>query len=219
MNQKIYSDRTELEGVDLPTAGQTKMLVIDENKKLKSEPKPVSDVEPITGTIPLRYGLGEGRIKVGNGIFEKDAVNRSQLDALAVGRIRVESWKISLDKSQINNLHTTPISVLWSDMGLDNNHVVRWRPELTAVKIDDDGTPFFGSSPIHVGRFPIQGVISIHPTRYGVSGIYSAFPVQNSVHVGVEPEFYIETGGEITGGGVKAKIEIMLFYEIDTVIF
>lgn len=40
MKQKIYSDRTELEGVDLPSAGQTRMLVIDENKKIKSEAKP-----------------------------------------------------------------------------------------------------------------------------------------------------------------------------------
>src|SRR5690606_35805049 len=40
MRQKIYSDRTELEGVDLPSAGQTKMLVIDEDKKIKSEDKP-----------------------------------------------------------------------------------------------------------------------------------------------------------------------------------
>lgn len=40
MSQKIYSDRTEVEGVDLPGAGQTRMLVIDENKKIKSEAKP-----------------------------------------------------------------------------------------------------------------------------------------------------------------------------------
>lgn len=40
MSQKIYADRTELEGVDLPSAGQTRMLVIDENKKIKSEDKP-----------------------------------------------------------------------------------------------------------------------------------------------------------------------------------
>lgn len=37
MKQKIYSDRTELEGVDLPSAGQTRFLVVDENKKIKSE--------------------------------------------------------------------------------------------------------------------------------------------------------------------------------------
>lgn len=38
--QKVYTDRTELEGVELPGSGQTRMLVIDENKKIKSEPKP-----------------------------------------------------------------------------------------------------------------------------------------------------------------------------------
>lgn len=40
MSQKIYSDRTELEGVDLPSSGQTRNLVIDENKEIKSEAKP-----------------------------------------------------------------------------------------------------------------------------------------------------------------------------------
>lgn len=44
MSQKIYSDRTELEGVVLPSAGQTRFLVIDEDKKIKSE---VSGVETI----------------------------------------------------------------------------------------------------------------------------------------------------------------------------
>lgn len=240
MSQKIYADRTKLEGIDLPSAGQTRMLVIDENKNIKSEskssiPTKTSDLTndgdgvsrfiaeaevsqlPVGDKIPIRNIFG--RMKAAPGTSSDDVVVKSQLDAQAVGRVRVESYVITLDKAQINNLHTTPISLLWSHMGLTNAQSVRWRPELTAVKIDDDGTPFFGSSPIHVGRFPIQGVISIPPTRYGVSGIYSAFPVQNSVHVGVEPEFYIETGGEITGGGVKSKIEIMLFYEIDTVIF
>src|SRR5690606_14872670 len=51
MSQKIYSDRTELEGVDLPSAGQTKLLVIGEDKKIKSEVKPV---------IPDQVNLIEG---------------------------------------------------------------------------------------------------------------------------------------------------------------
>src|SRR5690606_40009159 len=56
MSQKIDSDRTELEGVDLPGAGQTKMLVIDEDKKIKSEDKPTiptktSELENDSGFI------------------------------------------------------------------------------------------------------------------------------------------------------------------------
>lgn len=217
-------------------SGQEYNVTVDDTGKLKSEVKPDlsnflvaddlgsaafedSDVEPTTGTIPLRYGLGEGRVKVGNGISEKDAVNKSQLDAQAVGRVRVHNYKVSLNKSQINNLDTTPISVLWSDMGLTDTQSVRWRPELTAVNIDDDATPFSGSSPIHIGKYPFQGVISVPATTYGVNGVYAGFPVQQHFRVEVEPEFTIETASVITGGGASGRIEIMLFFEIDTISF
>lgn len=49
MSQKIYSDRTELEGVELPSAGQTRMLVIDEDKKIKSEAKPDPKFDDVLG--------------------------------------------------------------------------------------------------------------------------------------------------------------------------
>ena len=52
MSQKIYTDRTYLEGVELPSAGQTRLLVVDENKKIKSEVKAVSGgITALTGDV------------------------------------------------------------------------------------------------------------------------------------------------------------------------
>lgn len=52
MSQKIYTDRTDLEGVELPSAGQTRLLVVDENKKIKSEVKAVSGgITALTGDV------------------------------------------------------------------------------------------------------------------------------------------------------------------------
>jgi len=242
MSQKIYADRTELEGVDLPGAGQTRMLVIDENKNIKSEskssiPTKTSDLTndgdgvsrfiaeaevsqlPVGGKIPVRNIFG--RMKAAPGTSSDDVVVKSQLDAQAVGRVRVESYAITLDKAQVNNLHTGMVSIDYLTLGLENTHVVRWRPELTVFKVEPDGTPFVGATPIHIGFYPIQGVVSIPNTRYGgsISQVFAGFPVQNSFPVRTEPEFIIETASEITGGGDGSRIDIIIYYEIDTVTF
>ena len=257
MSQKIYSDRTELEGVDLPSAGQTKLLVIGDDKKLKSEPKPTiptktSDltndgdgestfitqaeaelqfVEPddlgsaafknssytvVNGTVVERHALN-GSIEVNTTSGDKSAVNIETLNSRLANRIPVVRHTVHLDKSQINNLNSSPVSILWSDMGLANTQKIRWRPELTVFTTNDDGTPFVGSMPVQIGRYPIQGVISIPVNRYTSNGQYAGFPVQESCNVGVEPEFIIETASAISGGGTNAAFKIDIYFEIDSI--
>src|SRR5690606_26414336 len=86
MSQKIYSDRTELEGVDLPSAGQTKLLVIGEDKKIKSEVKPV---------IPDQVNLIEGSNITITGTYPNLTISAS-------GTVGINWEDIGGDQSTVN---------------------------------------------------------------------------------------------------------------------
>lgn len=186
MKQKIYSDRTELEGVELPSAGQTRMLVIDENKKIKSEAKP---------TIPTKTSELEN---------DSGFITSSYLD-------------ITLDKSDINNLHTTPITITSTDLGLGVGEGAKFLKELLEVRIFTDGTDFSSTRPIQIGNGELNDIMSLDNSLYASSlpdGTYAGggmpyFPDTYKV----KDEYYITVEEPITGGGTECYIKFRIFYQ------
>src|SRR5690606_13917447 len=86
MSQKIYSDRTELEGVEIPGAGQTRMLVIDENKNINSDDKPI---------LPAQVNLIEGPNITITGMYPNRTISAS-------GTVGTNGEDIGGDQSTIN---------------------------------------------------------------------------------------------------------------------
>lgn len=179
MSQKIYTDRTELEGVDLPSAGQTKLLVIDENKKIKSEEK--------AADLQGKY-----------------------IDVV-------------LDKGEINTLHTTPVTITSTDLGLAVGQYVKIMINSCEVKVNSDGVDFSSTRPIfltYTTPTPNAEILKFDYTNYSGAnkdGYYSftnagsgflsqAYKLDNS--------YQLNVGEEITGGGVNATITFRIYYHI-----
>src|SRR5690606_10267109 len=69
---------------------------------------------------------------------------------------------ITLDKTAINNLHTTPITITSTDLGLSPGEGAKFLKELLEIRIFTDGTDFSSTRPIQIGNGELDDIMSLH---------------------------------------------------------
>lgn len=128
---------------------------------------------------------------------------------------KVYSVEITLSKSDINNLHTTPIVISSIDLGLESGQGAKFLRERTEVRIFTDGTDFSSTRPIQIGNGDLIDIIDLSHLIYTAAspdGVYAGSGSTSFLTYKVKDEYYITTSGEIKGGGTDCYIKFRLFY-------
>lgn len=128
---------------------------------------------------------------------------------------KVYSVEITLSKSDINNLHTTPIVISSIDLGLESGQGAKFLRERTEVRIFTDGTDFSSTRPIQIGNGDLIDIIDLSHLIYTAAspdGVYAGSGSTSFLTYKVKDEYYVTTSGEIKGGGTDCYIKFRLFY-------
>lgn len=124
---------------------------------------------------------------------------------------------ISLDKTDINNLHTTPITITSTDLGLGVGQVAKFLKELLEVRIFTDGTDFSSTRPIQIGNGELNDIMSLDNSLYASAlpdGTYAGGGMTSFLTYKVKDEYYITVADPITGGGDACYIKFRIYYHI-----
>lgn len=208
MSQKIYTDRTELEGVDLPSAGQTRMLVIDENKKIKSEAKPTiptktSELENDSGFITSLVLFNQNPL---DEVTVTGTTSFTTLLDISSGTITLSESDLEVGKTyefQIYGNYTstgddfkfrfglgeTYVEVVIEVSGTANNLPFRITGSLDIVAVAGNpnarqyyftGTVIRERSTTVIYEYPIMGHETVDDVTLGADFIFDVAPTDNS---------------------------------------
>lgn len=128
------------------------------------------------------------------------------------------SITVVLDKTDVNNLHTTPVSITPAQLGLSAGFGFNVDKEATLIVVDPNGTPFvagfantidiknsLGSNLCQIS----QGIID-ETTKTTYNGGTAQKDEQIIDNTGIT----IDAGSAITGGVAESTITITLFYRV-----
>lgn len=124
---------------------------------------------------------------------------------------------VVLDKNDINNLHTTPITITNAMLGLEPGKGAKFLKEQLEVTIFTDGTDFSSTRPIQIGNGELNDIMSLDNSLYASAlpdGTYAGGGMTSFLTYKVKDEYYITVADPITGGGDACYIKFRIYYHI-----
>lgn len=134
-------------------------------------------------------------------------------------------YELTLNKSQINNLHTTPID--FSDIGatLLADHYLDFDIKETEMIVNPDGTTFGGGGELLLTKQTESNVWAFNNFNFNTSNVNHATPglykpfnqVSEGRNIGYINDaniFSVISTAEITGGGADCYITFKMYYKI-----